>query len=67
HLRVAEAWELLKQQHRPLVQVAAVPWVSPHKWPQNSQRLTCLCLPSAGMKCVHHHCLASALTFMCIW
>jgi hypothetical protein len=24
----------------------------------NSQRSTCLCLPSAGIKGFHHHCLA---------
>jgi hypothetical protein len=31
-------------------------------WPR-TQKSTCLCLPSAGIKGVHHDCLAIALTF----
>jgi hypothetical protein len=34
-------------------------------WTLNSQRSACLCLLSAGIKGVHHHCLAIYFYFMC--
>jgi hypothetical protein len=38
------------------------PELSRAGWPQ-TQKSACLCLPSAGIKVVQHHCLASAFTF----
>jgi hypothetical protein len=45
------------------------PWLSWNSlcrpgWPR-TQKSTCLCLPSAGIKGVHHHCLAPYSFYYC--